>query len=107
MHPALERIRSDCNWYFGQETVETRSIAIRAPLSRSSETRSAGNLDFSYQDGHVAAWLHDNSPPGSARPPRRSYACPDVIASYHTSTAQDDYRLFGTNPMRATSAAGS
>jgi arylsulfatase A-like enzyme len=24
---------------------------------------------------------------------------PGVIASYHTNAAQDDYRLFGTNPM--------
>ena len=32
---------------------------------------------------------------------------PGVIASYHMNAAQDDYVLFGTNPMTGRDRAGS
>jgi hypothetical protein len=60
----------------------------------------AGNLDFSYQDGHVAAWLHDNSLVEKREAAAAVLTMPGVIASYHTNAAQDDYRVFGTNMTR-------
>ena len=60
LHPPSTGIRSDCNWYFGRTSDEIYldpSPAVAALRDR----LGAGNLAFSYQDGHVAAWLNDNS----------------------------------------------
>jgi hypothetical protein len=93
-------IRSDCNWYLGQDADE---IYLDPPEEiaglRDALGGPAGNLAFSYQDGHVAAWLKDNS---LARKREAAAAVLDlggVIASLHTNAAQDDYRLYGTNRM--------
>lgn len=90
-------IRSDCNWYFGSDSDEV----YRDPSPAVAQLRDAlaGNLDFSYQDSHVAAWLHDNSLAKKREAAAAVLDMPGVIASYHTNAAQDDYRLFGTNPM--------
>ena len=59
--PPSNGIRSDCNWYFGKETVESEDYRDPSPAVAQLRDALAGNLDFSYQDGHVAAWLKDNS----------------------------------------------
>ena len=93
-------IRSDCNWYFGKETVESEDYRDPSPAVAQLRDALAGNLDFSYQDGHVAAWLKDNSLAKKREAAAAVLRMPGVIASYHTNAAQDDYRLFGTNQMR-------
>jgi hypothetical protein len=96
--PPSTGIRSDCNWYFGSDSDEV--YLDPSPAVAQLRDALAGNLAFSYQDGHVAAWLHDD-----ARAKKREAAAevlnmPGVIASYHTNAAQNDFRLFGTNKMR-------
>ena len=96
--PPSTGIRSDCNWYFGSDADEI----YRDPSPAVAELRDAlaGNLDFSYQDGHIAVWLHDNSQAKKGEAAAAVLDMPGVIASYHTNAAQDDYLRFGTNPMR-------
>jgi hypothetical protein len=96
--PGSTGIRSDCNWYFGSDSDEI----YRDPSPAVAQLRDAlaGNLDFSYQDGHVAAWLKDNSLAKKREAAAAVLNMPGVIASYRTNAAQDDYRLFGTNKTR-------
>jgi arylsulfatase A-like enzyme len=96
--PPSTGIRSDCNWYFGSDSDEVYLDPSPA-VARLRDTL-AGNLAFSYQDSHVAAWLHDNSLARKREAAAAVLGMPGVIASYHTNSAQDDYRLFGTNQMR-------
>jgi predicted AlkP superfamily pyrophosphatase or phosphodiesterase len=98
--PPSTGIRSDCNWYLGQDADE---VYLDPPEEiaglRDALGGPAGNLAFSYQDGHVAAWLKDNS---LARKREAADAVLDlggVIASFHTNAAQNDYQLYGTNRM--------
>jgi hypothetical protein len=95
--PPSNGIRSDCNWYFGRDSDEI--YLDPSPAVAALRDRLGGNLDFSYQDGHIAAWLHDNSPEHKREAAAAVLDMPGVIASYRTNAAQDDYRLFGTNPM--------
>jgi arylsulfatase A-like enzyme len=97
--PPSNGIRSDCNWYFGKETVESEDYRDPSPAVAQLRDALAGNLDFSYQDGHVAAWLKDNSLTRKREAAAAVLRMPGVIASYHTNAAQDGYRLFGTNRM--------
>ena len=78
-----------------------RTTAIRAQPSRSCATRSAGNLAFSYQDGHVAAWLDGQLARQEGEAANAVLDMPGVIASYRLNAAQNDYELSGTNPMTA------
>jgi arylsulfatase A-like enzyme len=96
-NPPSTGIRSDCNWYFGSDSDEV--YLDPSPAVAQLRDRLAGNLDFSYQDGHVAAWLHDNTLTKKQEAAAAVLDMPGVIASYHTNAAQDDYRLFGTNHM--------
>ena len=86
----------------GTSARRPRTRIYRDPSPAVAQLRDAlaGNLDFSYQDGHIAAWLHDNSLAKKREAAAAVLDMPGVIASYHTNAAQDDYRLFGTNPMR-------
>jgi hypothetical protein len=93
-------IRSDCNWYYGKDADED----YRDPSDEVKELRDAlggptGNLAFSYQDGHVAAWLVDNSLAKKQEAATAVLNMGGVIASYHLNAAQNDYELFGTNAM--------
>ena len=96
--PPSTGIRSDCNWYFGSDADEI----YRDPSPAVAELRDAlgDNLDFSYEDGHIAVWLRDNSQAKKGEAAEAVLDMPGVIASYHTNAAQDDYLRFGTNPMR-------
>jgi hypothetical protein len=99
--PTCGGIRSDCNWYFGTENAVGESENYREPSPAVGQlvTRLGGNLAFSYQDGHVAAWLTDNSLVKKQQAADAVLDMPGVIASYHLNAAQNDYVEFGTNPM--------
>ena len=96
-------LRSDCNWYFGRDADEVYldpSPAIARFRDALTPPGGMTNLDFSYQDGHVAAWLDDKSLAKKRAAAAAALRLPGTIASYHLNAAQDDYRLFGTNRMR-------
>ena len=99
--PPSTGIRSDCNWYWGQDADERYkdpSEEVQGLVDAlGGET---GNLAFSYQDGHVAAWLKDISPAKKQEAAEAVLDMAGVIASYRTNTAQNDYILHGTNRMR-------
>ncbi|HZB07273.1 MAG TPA: alkaline phosphatase family protein [Thermoleophilaceae bacterium] len=90
-------IRSDCNWYFGQDADER--YLDPSPAVAQLRDALAGNLAFSYQDGHVAAWLHDNSLGKKQQAAGVVLTMPGVIAAFRTNAAQNDYELHGTNQM--------
>jgi arylsulfatase A-like enzyme len=97
-------LRSDCNWYFGRDADEIYldpSPAIARFRDALTLPGGGTNLRFSYQDGHIAAWLNDNSRRQKRRAADAALDLPGVIASYYLNDAQDDFRLFGTNRMRA------
>jgi hypothetical protein len=97
--PPSTGIRSDCNWYFGSDSDEV--YLDPSPAVAQLRDALAGNLDFSYQDSQVAAWLHDNSLAKKREAAAAVLEMPGVIASFYTNDAQDDYVLFGTNQIRA------
>jgi Type I phosphodiesterase / nucleotide pyrophosphatase len=95
--PPSTGIRSDCNWYFGSDSDEI----YRDPSPAVAQLRDAlgGNLAFSYQDTQVATWLNNTAPGKKHQAAAAVLDMPDVVASYEINAAQNDYRLFGTNPM--------
>ncbi len=95
-------LRSDCNWYFGRDADEAYldpSPAIAGFRDALTPPGGVTNLRFSYQDGHIAAWLNDNSRSMKRQAADAALDLPGVIASYYLDDDQDDYRLFGTNRM--------
>jgi arylsulfatase A-like enzyme len=95
-------LRSDCNWYYGADADERYldpSPAIAALRDALTPPGGVSNLRFSYQDGHIAVWLNDNSYGRELDAAAAILDLPGVIASFRLSTSQDEYRLFGTNPM--------
>ena len=97
-------LRSDCNWYYGQDADENYRdpspavAALRAALTPPGGDPVADtNLRFSYQDGHVAAWLKDNSAARKRQAAEAVLEMPGVIAAYHLNAAQDAYVRYGTN----------
>ena len=100
--PTCGGIRSDCNWYYGTENgadATQESYRDASPAVQQLVDRLAGNLAFSYQDGHVAAWLNVRSLVAKQEAADAVLDMPGVIASYHLNDAQNDYVLFGTNSM--------
>jgi hypothetical protein len=96
-NPPSNGIRSDCNWYFGSDSDEI--YRDPSPAVAALRDRLAGNLDFSYQDSHIAAWLHDTTLARTREAAAAVLDMPGVIAAYHTNAAQNGYELFGTNAM--------
>ena len=95
-------IRSDCNWYYGQDADERYldpSPAIAQFRDALTPPGGVTNLRFSYQDSHVAAWLTDHSLARKEEAAAAALRLPGAIASFHLNTNQDDYTLFGTNHM--------
>jgi hypothetical protein len=99
-------LRSDCNWYYGRDADENYRdpspavAALRAALTPPGGDPVADtNLRFSYQDGHVAAWLNDNSTAQKQKAAQAVLEMPGVIASYQLNAAQNDYLRYGTNHM--------
>ena len=96
-------LRSDCNWYYGRDADEIYldpSPAIAGFRDALTPAGGVTNLRFSYQDGHIAAWLNDNSRARKRQAADAVLDLPGVIASFRLNGAQDDYRLHGTNRMR-------
>jgi hypothetical protein len=105
-NPPCSGIRSDCNWYYGKDADED----YRDPSDEVEELVNAlggptGNLAFSYQDGHIAAWLKNNTLADKQQAAEAVLDMGGVIAAFHTNPAQDDYELYGTNPMSASELA--
>ncbi|HYJ69179.1 MAG TPA: alkaline phosphatase family protein, partial [Nocardioidaceae bacterium] len=93
-------LRSDCNWYYGQDADEAYldpSPAIRQLRDALTPPGGETNLRFSYQDAHIAAWLNDTSTARKQEAAEAILDLPDVIASYRLSDNGDDYLLHGTN----------
>jgi arylsulfatase A-like enzyme len=95
-------LRSDCNWYYGRDADEVYldpSPAIAQLRDALTPPGGVTNLRFSYQDGHIAAWLTDNSRARKREAAEALLDLPGVIASFRLNDAQNDFRLHGTNPM--------
>jgi Type I phosphodiesterase / nucleotide pyrophosphatase len=70
--------RSNFNWYYGQDADETYldpSPAIRPMIA-------AGNIDFMYQDGHIAAWLGKRSLRAKRSAASTMALLPDVVSTH-------------------------
>lgn len=99
-------LRSDCNWYFGEERGALADEAYLDPSPAIQQLKDAltppegeTNLRFSYQDAHIAAWLSDASPAKKQEAAEAILDLPSVIASYTLDGDADDYLRFGTNRM--------
>jgi hypothetical protein len=95
--PPSTGIRSDCNWYYGQDADEI--YLDPSPAVAALRDRLAGNLAFSYQDTQVAAYLNDTSPAKKKEAAQAVLDMPGVMASYYINGEQNDYTRFGTNHM--------
>jgi hypothetical protein len=92
LNPQSQARDGNLNWYYGQDADETylSPQPDLAPL-----VALEPNLDFSYQDGHVAAWLADRSPAALAEGAAAMRQLPDVIAAY----VRDGDRYQRTGPL--------
>jgi hypothetical protein len=90
-------IRSDCNWYLGQDSDER--YLDPSPAIQSLKDALAGNLAFSYEDAQVAAWLNDRSAAKKDEAAAAVLDLPGVVAAYRTNAAHNDYIRVGTNRM--------
>ena len=97
-------LRSDCNWYYGQESGPLADEAYLDPSPAIQQLKDAltppngeTNLRFSYQDGHIAAWLNDTSEARKQEAAEAILDLPEVIASFTLADDGDDYVLHGTN----------
>jgi hypothetical protein len=95
--PPSTGIRSDCNWYFGQDADEV--YLDPSPAVAALRDRLAGNLAFSYQDTQIAAYLNDRSLAKKREAADAVLDMPGMVASYYINAAQNDYTRFGTNRM--------
>lgn len=90
-HGINQAFRSDFNWYCGKDADETylnpspAIAALAASLGGDCDatTVDGGNLDFSYQDSHVAAWLDDTSLESLQTAALAVRDLPDVVAAYY------------------------
>jgi hypothetical protein len=81
--------RGNFNWYYGADGDES----YLSPQPALAPLVATGNVDFSYQDGHIATWLGDRSPGKLAEAAAAIRSMPDVIASYVRDG--DRYRRVG------------
>ena len=101
--PPSTGIRSDCNWYYGQDADEV--YLDPSPAVGALRDRLAGNLAFSYQDTQVAAYLNDTSLAKKQEAAAAVLDMPGVMASYYINGAQNDYTRFDTNKMTGSERA--
>ena len=77
------------NWYYGAET-GTRadeSYLNPSPAIAALATRIGSNLEFSYQDTHVAVWLKDRSQQSRVAAAEAMRGLPDAIATFRLNKA--------------------
>lgn len=86
-HGINEASRGNVNWYYGQDSDET----YLSPSPALQPMVDAGNVDFLYQDGHMAAWLTDTSKRALRQATAVMRTLPDVIATYYRDGSR--YRL--------------
>jgi hypothetical protein len=101
-NPPSTGLRSDCNWYYGQDADEDYrdpSPAVAQLRDSLAYPGESSNLRFSYQDGHVAVWLNNTSMAKKREAAREVLKMPGVIASYYSNFAQNDFLEYGRNPM--------
>ena len=79
--------RGNFNCYYGKDADES----YLAPSPAIQPMIDTGNIDFMYQDGHVAAWLDDRSIEKRKQAARVMRELPDVVASYYRVGSR--YRL--------------
>jgi hypothetical protein len=75
--------RGNFNWYYGQDADETYkqpSPAIEGLVTALGGPN--GNVDFTYQDGHIGIWLKDRSAMKKRQAANALADLPDVIATY-------------------------
>jgi hypothetical protein len=79
-HGVNEANRSNFNWYYGQDADETylSPAPDLAPLVPGND-----NVDFTYQDGHIAVFLDDTSVVAMKEAALDVLELPDVIAAYY------------------------
>lgn len=99
--PPSTGIRSDCNWYYGDEDNARQDEVYLdpSPAVAALRDRLAGNLAFSYQDTQIAAYLNDRSLAKKREAADAVLDMPGVVASYYINAAQNEYTRFGTNHM--------
>lgn len=86
-HGINEASRGNFNWYYGQDSDET----YLSPSPALQPMVDAGNVDFLYQDGHMAAWLTDTAKSSLRQAEKVMRTLPDVIATYYREGSR--YRL--------------
>ncbi len=77
------------NWYYGAET-GTRadeSYLSPSPAIAALASRIGSNLEFSYQDTHVAVWLKDRSQQARDAAAEAMRTLPDAIATFRLNKA--------------------
>jgi predicted AlkP superfamily pyrophosphatase or phosphodiesterase len=74
--------RSDFNWYYGTEA-PPESETYLSPSPSIQPMIDTGNIDFMYQDGHIAAWLKNRSPEDLEQGAQVMRTLPDVTATYY------------------------
>jgi len=72
--------RGNFNWYYGEDADEVYKDP--SPAIEGLVTALDGNVDFSYQDGHIGVWLNDRSGAKKRQAARALADLPDVIATY-------------------------
>ena len=104
--PPSNGIRSDCNWYYGNEAPAGAENYTDPSADFSPLVNAVGsNLAFSYQDGHIALWLHGDSIEQKSAAADAVLDLPDTIAAYRINADHDNYMLHGTNRMTPTERA--
>ncbi len=81
------------NWYYGAET-GTRadeSYLNPSPAIAALANRIGSNLEFSYQDTHVAVWLKGRSQQERSAAADAMRELPDAIAAFHLNKADSAY----------------
>jgi hypothetical protein len=78
-HGVNQPDRGNFNWYYGKDSDETYlqpSPAIQPMIN-------TGNIDFMYQDGHIAAYLKNRSTEDLEQGARVMRTLPSVVATYY------------------------
>jgi hypothetical protein len=101
-HGVNQAFRGDFNWYCGKDADETYLspspdiAAFAADLGGDCDATTAdgGNLEFSYQDTHIAAFLDDTSLQSLQDAALAMRTLPDVVAAYYR--VGDHYVRYGS-----------